>query len=61
MPKHKPAPGYPCPDCGLKMRVVCTRPRAPGIIIRVRECPGCGRMRQTIERPHGEIGAALQK
>jgi len=57
----EPEPGIECPHCGCcDFRVVYTRPRPNGMIMRRRECRNCGWRISTMEHPLG-MNAEMMK
>lgn len=47
----KRPPGIACPVCTARLRTTETRRRSDGTVRRVKTCPQCGRVVQTVERP----------
>ncbi len=42
--------GITCPTCATRLRTTETRRRSDGTVRRVKSCPQCGKMIETVER-----------
>lgn len=53
MPPDRPQKfrGLVCPDCGVGLRTIRTKRPARNLVVRRRECPGCGLRLTTDEKP----------
>jgi transcriptional regulator NrdR family protein len=52
--KNKPARGFVCPDCRVRLYVYYTSRPCAGRVVRYRQCPECG-YRHTTEEHFGHV------